>query len=70
MPLYGAVFLPEPGALGFDQHLEGCPGCRAALALWRSVAGLAGLLIAADVAGVDPYVRERFLAVLAAPRQR
>jgi anti-sigma factor RsiW len=54
----------------FDEHLEGCAGCRAALAQWRAVAGLAGRLTGADVADLDPYVRERFLATLVAPRRR
>ncbi len=54
----------------FDEHLEGCVGCRAALAQWRTVAGLAGRLTAADVARLDPYVRERLLATLVAPRRR
>ena len=53
-----------------DEHLEGCPGCRAAVTQWRTVAGLAGRLTAADVADLDPYVRERFLATLVAPRRR
>jgi anti-sigma factor RsiW len=54
----------------FDEHLEGCAGCRAALAQWRTVAALAGRLTTADVANLDPYVRERFLATLIAPRRR
>jgi anti-sigma factor RsiW len=53
-----------------DEHLEGCAGCRAALAQWRTVADLAGRLSAADVAGLDPYVRERLLATLVVPRRR
>jgi anti-sigma factor RsiW len=53
-----------------EEHLEGCAGCRAALAQWRTVAGLAGRLTPADVAGLDPYVRERFLATLVVPRRR
>ena len=53
-----------------DEHLDGCAGCRAALAQLRTVAGLAGRLTAADVSRLDPYVRERFLAVLVAPRRR
>ncbi len=53
-----------------EEHLRGCAGCRAALAQWRAVAGLAGRLTAADVAGLDPYVRERLLATLTAPRRR
>jgi anti-sigma factor RsiW len=53
-----------------DEHLEGCAGCRAALAQWRTVAALAGRLSATDVAHPDPYVREQFLATLVAPRRR
>ena len=53
-----------------DEHLDGCAGCRAALAQWRTVAALAGRLTAADVATLDPYVRERFLATLVVPRRR
>ena len=53
-----------------DEHLEGCAGCRAALAQMRTVAGLAGRLTAADLIALDRYVRERFLAVLVAPRRR
>jgi anti-sigma factor RsiW len=53
-----------------DEHLEGCAGCRAALVQWRTVAGLARKLTAADVADLDPYVRERFLDTLVVPRRR
>ena len=53
-----------------DEHLEGCAGCRAALAQWRTVARLAGRLTAADVADLDPLLRERFLATLVVPRRR
>jgi anti-sigma factor RsiW len=53
-----------------DEHLDGCAGCRAALAQWRTVAALAGRLTAADVATLDPYLRERFLATLVVPRRR
>jgi anti-sigma factor RsiW len=53
-----------------DEHLRGCAGCRAALAQWRTVAGLAGRLTAADVADLDPYVRARLLATLTVPRRR
>jgi anti-sigma factor RsiW len=62
--------LDEQTRRRFDEHLEGCAGCRAALAQWRAVAGLAGRLTAADVADLDPYVRERFLATLVVPRRR
>jgi anti-sigma factor RsiW len=54
----------------FDEHLEGCAGCRAALAHWRTVAGLAGRLTTEDVASLDPYVRERFLSTFVSPRRR
>ena len=54
----------------FDEHLEGCAGCRAALAQWRTVAALAGRLTVTDVAGLDPYLRDRFLATLVVPRRR
>jgi anti-sigma factor RsiW len=54
----------------FDEHLEGCPGCRAALDQWRTVTGLAGRLTSADLARLDPYLRERFLSTFLAPRRR
>jgi anti-sigma factor RsiW len=54
----------------FDEHLEGCEGCRAALAQWRTVADLAGRLSAEDVEKLDPYVRDRLLATLVIPRRR
>lgn len=53
-----------------DEHLENCPGCRAALAQWRTVAALAGRLTTADVADLDPYVRDRLLSTLREPRRR
>jgi len=53
-----------------DEHLEGCAGCRAALEQWRTVSGLARRLTAADVADLDPYVRERLLGTLVVPRRR
>jgi len=53
-----------------DEHLDGCAGCRAALAQLQTVASLVSRLTAADVAALDPYVRERFLATLLAPRRR
>lgn len=62
--------LDEQTRRHFEEHLEGCAGCRAALGQWRTVAGLAGRLTTADVADLDPYVRERFLATLVAPRRR
>ncbi|MGH3714224.1 MAG: anti-sigma factor family protein [Micromonosporaceae bacterium] len=53
-----------------DAHLEGCPGCRAALDQWRTVAGLAGKLSPEEIASLDPYVRDRLLATLVKPRRR
>jgi anti-sigma factor RsiW len=54
----------------FDEHLEGCEGCRAALAQWRTTARLAGRLHTQDVADLDPYVRDRLMATLVRPRRR
>jgi anti-sigma factor RsiW len=54
----------------FDEHLEGCEGCRAALGQWRTTARLAGRLHAEDVADLDPYVRDRLMATLLRPRRR
>jgi anti-sigma factor RsiW len=53
-----------------DEHLRGCEGCRAALAQWRTVAELAGRLTPADVASLDPYVRNRLMMTLRSPRRR
>jgi anti-sigma factor RsiW len=53
-----------------DEHLEGCQGCQAALAQFRTVIRLAGRLTAADVADVDPLIRDRLTATLRAPRRR
>ena len=53
-----------------DQHLEGCQGCQAALDQFQTVIGLAGRLTAADVADVDPLIRDRLTATLRAPRRR
>ena len=53
-----------------DQHLQGCQGCQAALAQFQTVIGLAGRLTAADVADVDPLIRDRLTATLRAPRRR
>jgi predicted anti-sigma-YlaC factor YlaD len=53
-----------------DEHLEGCQGCRAALGQFQTVIRLAGRLTAADVADVDPLIRDRLTATLRAPRRR
>lgn len=54
----------------FDEHLQGCEGCTAALAQWRTTTRLAGQLRTEDVADLDPYVRDRLLATLTIPRRR
>jgi predicted anti-sigma-YlaC factor YlaD len=56
-----------------DRHLggcRGCRGCRAALNQFQTVIRLAGRLAAADVADVDPLIRDRLTATLRAPRRR
>jgi anti-sigma factor RsiW len=53
-----------------DEHLEGCPGCRAALGQFQTVIRLAGRLTGADIADIDPLVRDRLMATLRAPRRR
>ena len=52
-----------------DQHLGGCRGCRAALDQFQTVIRLAGRLTAADVADVDPLIRDRLTATLRVPRR-
>jgi predicted anti-sigma-YlaC factor YlaD len=53
-----------------DNHLQGCRGCRAALDQFQTVIRLAGRLTAADVADVDPLIRDRLTATLRTPRRR
>jgi predicted anti-sigma-YlaC factor YlaD len=53
-----------------DEHLRDCEGCRAALAQWRTVTELAGRLTPADVASLDPYVRNRLMMTVRSPRRR
>jgi predicted anti-sigma-YlaC factor YlaD len=53
-----------------DKHLEGCRGCRAALNQFQTVIRLAGRLTAAEVADVDPLIRDRLTATLQIPRRR
>ncbi len=62
--------LPEPARAAFDAHLTGCPGCRAALAQWRTVIDLVGRLRPEDVESLDAYTRDRLLATLTTPRRR
>jgi predicted anti-sigma-YlaC factor YlaD len=52
------------------EHLEGCQGCRAALGQFQTVIRVAGRLTGADIADVDPLIRDRLMATLRAPRRR
>ena len=53
-----------------DRHLQGCAGCRAAVEQFETVIDLAGRLTAADVARIDPLIRDRLMATLRIPRRR
>ena len=53
-----------------ERHLEGCGGCRAAIDQFQTVIRLAGRLSAADVATIDPLIRDRLMATLRTPRRR
>ena len=53
-----------------EQHLEGCQGCQAALHQFRTVIRLAGRMTPADVASIDPLIRDRLTTTLRLPRRR
>ena len=53
-----------------ERHLAGCGGCQAAIDQFRTVIRLAGRLSAADVASIDPLIRDRLMATLRVPRRR
>ena len=53
-----------------EQHLEGCEGCKAAVDQFQTVIRLAGKLSIADVARLDPLIRDRLMATLRTPRRR
>jgi anti-sigma factor RsiW len=53
-----------------DEHLEGCQGCQAVLDQFQTVIRLAGRLTAADIADIDPLIRDRLTATLRIPRRR
>jgi predicted anti-sigma-YlaC factor YlaD len=53
-----------------EHHLEGCAGCRAAVDQIKTVIRLTGRLTAADVASIDPLIRDRLLSTLRIPRRR
>ena len=52
-----------------NHHLDGCQGCQAAFHQFRTVIRLAGRLTPADVASIDPLMRDRLTATLRAPRR-
>ena len=62
--------LKEDQRARIEQHLEGCPGCRAALDQFRTVIHLVGRLTPADVARIDALTRDRLMATLRAARRR
>jgi anti-sigma factor RsiW len=53
-----------------DSHLAGCAGCSAALDQFRTTIDLSGRLTAADVASVEPLLRDRLEATLRLPRRK
>ena len=66
--LEGAV--DEDQRRRIDSHLAACPGCTAAIDQFRTVIDLSGRLTAADVASVDPMLRDRLAATLRVPRRK
>ena len=53
-----------------EVHLAGCRGCSAALDQFRTLIQIAGRLTAADVASLDPLLRDRLMTTLQIPRRR
>jgi anti-sigma factor RsiW len=53
-----------------ERHLEGCEGCRAAVDQFETVIRLAGRLSPADVADLDPLIRDRLMTTRRIPRRR
>ncbi len=53
-----------------EGHLAGCPGCSAAVDQFRNLIELSGRLTAADIASIDPLLRDRLFATLRAPRRK
>ena len=62
--------LPDDVRRRVDRHLGHCEGCRAAVSQWRTVIALAGQLTTADIADIDPYVRDRLMATFLEIRRR
>jgi anti-sigma factor RsiW len=62
--------LDEAERARIERHLEGCQGCQAAMDQFKTVIRLAGRLSPADVASLDPLIRDRLMATLRIPRRR
>ena len=62
--------LDEEERRRIDSHLAGCRGCTAAIGQFRTVIDLSGRLTAADVASVEPMLRDRLAATLRVPRRK
>jgi predicted anti-sigma-YlaC factor YlaD len=62
--------LDESDVRCVEDHLEGCQGCRAALEQVRTVIRVAGELSPADVASMDPLIRDMLLSTFRVPRRR
>ena len=53
-----------------DAHLSGYQGCRATLDQFRTLIRIASRLTTADVAGLDPLIRDRLMSTLQIPHRR
>jgi anti-sigma factor RsiW len=53
-----------------ERHLEGCLGCRAAVDQFQTIKRVAGRISPADVASIDPLIRDRLMTTLRIPRRR
>ena len=62
--------LDDSQQVRIEQHLQGCGGCQAALDQFQTVIRIAGRLDAADVASLDPLIRDRLMTTLRNPRRR
>jgi anti-sigma factor RsiW len=62
--------LPEDVAVAVEEHLAGCPGCRAAVAQWRTVIDLTGRLTEGDVTNADPLATDRLMTTFRRLRRR
>jgi anti-sigma factor RsiW len=62
--------LDEAERARIARHLEGCEGCQAAIDQFQTVIRVTGRLSPADVASLDPLLRDRLMATLRIPRRR